>query len=523
MNLVERLLQQAAARPDALALAHRGRTMTFRELEARTARGAAFLRAQGLGAGDPVLIFVPMGLDLYEVMLSVLRTGAVAVFLDPSAGDDHVAKCCARIPPRGYLGTPKAQVLRWWVPALRRIPRRIVTARYWPFAIPFGRGGGTDDRLEPRAEDDAALITFTSGSTGEPKAAVRSHGFLLTQHAVLARTLRHEAGLLDLATLPVFVLANLASGQGTLIPDADLRSPGRITPGPVLDEIARHRPATCAASPAFFERLAEGAEARGQTLDSFRSLYTGGAPVFPGLLARLQRLAPQAEVVAVYGSTEAEPIAEMPFSEMSEDDLAAMASGQGLLAGPPVEPEIRLCVIRDAWGTPLGHLDAAAFEAMACPRGEAGEIVVAGGHVLKGYFEGRGDEETKFRVEGEVWHRTGDLGRLDAQGRLWLLGRCAARIRDAKGELFPFAVETAALQVEGVHRAALAAFRGRRILVVEGPADPDDPPDVDEVKASLSWAGLDAVHVVWRIPLDRRHNAKVDYPGLLTLLERLER
>lgn len=517
MNLVERLLEQAAARPEALALMHRGRAWTFRELESRTAKGAAFLRAQGLGAGDPILIFVPMGLDLYEVLLSVLRIGAVAVFLDPSAGDDHVAKCCARIPPKGYLGTPKAQVLRWWVPALRRIPRRIVTARYWPFAIPFGTGKGADDLLEPRAGDDAALITFTSGSTGEPKAAVRTHGFLLTQHAVLARTLRHEPGLLDLATLPVFVLANLASGQGTLIPDADLRSPGRIKAGPVLEEIARHRPATCAASPAFFERLAEAAEGRGQLLDSFRSLYTGGAPVFPGLLARLQRLAPQAEVVAVYGSTEAEPIAELPFAEMSDADLAAMAAGQGLLAGPPVEPEIRLRIIRDAWGTPLGNLDGAAFDAMACAQGEAGEIVVAGGHVLKGYLDGRGDEETKFRLDGEVWHRTGDAGRLDEHGRVWLLGRCSARIRDGKGELFPFAVETAALQVAGVERAALAAVKGRRVLAVQGSAD------TGLVNEALGWARLDAVRRVSRIPLDRRHNAKVDYPRLHALLERLER
>ncbi|MBK8725516.1 MAG: AMP-binding protein [Holophagaceae bacterium] len=517
MNLVERLLEQAAVRPEALALRHRGRAWSFRELEARTARGAAFLRGQGLGAGDPVLIFVPMGLDLYEVLLSVLRIGAVAVFLDPSAGKEHVAKCCARIPPKGYLGTPKAQVLRWWVPALRKIPRRIVTARYWPFAIPFGSGEGQDDHLETRADGDAALITFTSGSTGEPKAAVRSHGFLLTQHEVLARTLQHAPGLLDLATLPVFVLANLASGQGTLIPDADLRSPGRIAPGPVLDEIREHRPATCAASPAFFERLAEGAEARGQSLDTFRALYTGGAPVFPGLLKRLQLLAPQAEVVAVYGSTEAEPIAEMPFSEMSEADLAAMAAGRGLLAGPPVEPEIRLRIIKDAWGTPLGSMDAAGFDALRCPAGEVGEIVVAGGHVLKGYLEGRGDEETKFKVDGEVWHRTGDAGRLDGQGRVWLLGRCSARIRDPKGELFPFAVETAALQVPGVRRAALAAHKGRRVLVVEGAAEPG------AVQAGLAWAGLDAVHTVKRIPLDRRHNAKVDYPGLLTLLERLER
>ena len=258
----------------------------------------------------------------------------------------------------------------------------------------------------------------------------------------------------------------------------------------------------------------EAAEATGQPLDSFQALYTGGAPVFPGLLARLQALAPQAEVVAVYGSTEAEPIAEIPFRDMAPADLDAMRAGSGLLAGPPVHPEITLRVIRNTWGTPLAPMDGIAFNAMACTAGEAGEIVVTGDHVLKGYLDGHGDEETKFRVDGRIWHRTGDAGRLDDQGRLWLLGRCSARIQGPAGDLWPFAVECAALQVPGVKRAALAQKDGRRLLAVEG------DPDFDALAKTLAWAALDAQIPVRQVPLDRRHNAKVDYPALEALLTR---
>ena len=127
--------------------------------------------------------------------------------------------------------------------------------------------------------------------------------------------------------------------------------------------------------------------------------------------------------------------------------------------------------------------------------------------------KGEGDAETKFRVDDRIWHRTGDSGYLDERGRLWLLGRASARIADDRGELYPFAVECAARQIPGVRRAALAHQAGRRILLLE-PEAGAPPPDVTSVRSSLAWAQLDEVRVWREIPMDRRHNAKVDYAAL---------
>src|SRR5262249_11749714 len=151
------------------------------------------------------------------------------------------------------------------------------------------------------------------------------------------------------------------------------------------------------------------AQPRGLRLPSFRKLFTGGAPVFPRLLDQMQELAPAAAVEAVYGSTEAEPIAHVGRHAISAEGRKAMPGGRGLLAGPPV-PEIRVAVLRDQWGRPVGPYTAAAFAAQCQPDGSPGEIVVSGDHVLSGYLHGRGDEETKFRVDGVLWHRTGDAG-----------------------------------------------------------------------------------------------------------------
>lgn len=238
----------------------------------------------------------------------------------------------------------------------------------------------------------------------------------------------------------------------------------------------------------------------------------------PRLLDELHAMSPRARISAIYGSTEAEPIAHVERCEIESADLEAMLAGHGLLTGPPV-PAVDLRIHEDVWGTPVGPYTAIEFAAHCLPPGRPGEIVVSGDHVLSGYLHGHGDAETKFTVDGRRWHRTGDAGYLDARGRLWLLGRCAARLEDDRGVLYPFAVECSVLRHEAVHRAALVAHRGHRLLAVELRGKATDA-EWKEAVSSVSWAQLDEILVVPRIPVDRRHNAKVDYPALRAMLER---
>jgi acyl-CoA synthetase (AMP-forming)/AMP-acid ligase II len=346
---------------------------------------------------------------------------------------------------------------------------------------------------------------------------VRTHGFLLAQHRVLADDLELRPGEVDLTTLPIFVLANLASGVTSVIPDVDLRAPATVDPVRLLRQIRATRPSRSAASPALLDRLARHLGAAGERLELAR-IFTGGAPVFPAVLDALAGVAPSASITAVYGSTEAEPIARVNRGAISPADRLRIRGGGGLLAGTPV-PAIDLRVIPDRWGTPLGPYDAAAFAALPLPVDREGEIVVAGPHVLTGYLDGRGDEETKIRAGDRVWHRTGDAGCIDAAGRLWLSGRCSAKVSDAHGTVYPFAVECAASDVPGVQRTAFVQHQGGRLLVVEL-QDPSPDSAVGALRERLEWAHLDDVLVVARIPVDKRHNAKVDYPALTRLLSR---
>jgi acyl-CoA synthetase (AMP-forming)/AMP-acid ligase II len=522
MNLVEVLGEQVRQRPQAAAIIEtkRGvdRVTTFAELNHQSGRMAARLKESGIGAGDPVLIFHPMSAELYAVLLGVFRIGAVAMFLDPSAGHRHIDRCCELQPPKALIASPKAHLLRLVSSALRRVPRKFVVGPWLPGAASLVKAGPETpfDTCEPCAADAAALLTFTSGSTGIPKAAIRTHGFLLAQHQVLERHIRLVPGEVDLTTLPIFLLANLASGVTSVIPDADLKSPGRVCPKPILDQIQRLGVSRCVASPAFFERLLEGGDQARAAFVRLRKIYTGGAPVFLRLLDQLTHYAPDGQVEAVYGSTEAEPIAHLNAGEISRTDRLAMRRGAGLLSGVVIA-EIRLRIIHDRWGQRLGPFTESEFDALKLAPDQTGEIVVAGDHVLKGYLHGRGNEETKFQVGHETWHRTGDAGRLDSSGRLWLLGRCAAKIQDAHGEIYPFAVECVAMEQPSIRRAAFVNCGQKRLLAIEAGAEFNDT--VRQALAQeLDWARLDDVRLVKHLPVDKRHNAKIDYPALLEML-----
>ena len=512
-NVAHLLAGPVAERPDAPALIEAHRVTTFAQLDLSARRVAALLRARGVGVGDGVLFFEPPSAELYASLAAVFRLGAVAMFVEPSAGRAVLDAACAMWPPKALIATPKAHLLRLVSRALWRVPVKVATRGRVLGAWSLRDLGGIPplppDAVAPVDGDAPALLTFTSGSTGAPKAAVRTHGILRAQLDALGAELTARPGECEMVSLPIVVLLNLAGGATTILPDADLRRPGAIDPGPVLTQLAHHRASRITASPAFLERLADSAGPGG--LAPLDAVVTGGGPVFPDIVARVKAAAPYARVVSVYGSTEAEPIAHVADDETSEADETAMRAGVGLLAGLP-DSVVRLRIVRARWGTPIPPLGASALDAMTVPTGEAGEIVVTGPHVVRGYLHGLGDAETKFRVGEEIWHRTGDLGRLDDRGRLWLLGRASAAIEDDRGTLHPFTVECAARMLLGGRRVAVAAHEGRRVLVTEGDVD------ADALRASLAWAKLDEVRSVARIPMDRRHNSKVDYGALASLL-----
>ena len=522
MNIAQILQDHAERHPDDVALidVDRGRTrrMTFGDLDATSGRAASRLCRAGLRAGDTVLVFHPMSSELYVALAALFRLGLVAMFVDPSAGRRYIDRCCQLCRPRAMIASGKAHLLRLWSPALRRIPLKFCLGRRVPGALSLDvvRKGACDCSIHPCGPDAPALVSFTSGSTGDPKAALRTHGFLRAQHRAIEENLQLAPREVELVSLPVFVLANLASRVTSVIPAVDLRRPDAVRAAPLVGQLLRHRVTRTAAAPSFYERLIDYCEQQQVTLPGLTKVLTGGGPVSPRLLHQLQRVAPHASITVVYGSTEAEPISRISLGEMQAEDLSDMQSGRGLLAGRPV-PGLQLRIVPDQWGRRMGPFAEREFARLCQPAGCSGEIVVSGRHVLSGYLHGGGEDENKFRVGEDCWHRTGDAGYLDAAGRLWLLGRCAARLDDRRGALYPLGVESAALRYDYIRRAALTAHRGQRVLVIELKRRVVEP-DFGSLLKSLAFAGVDSIRIVKRLPVDKRHHAKVDYTALREML-----
>jgi acyl-CoA synthetase (AMP-forming)/AMP-acid ligase II len=469
-----------ARHPDRVALIDgRGRRTSFAALLARAEALAGHLAAQGVGRGTRVLVAAPLDAGLYAGLAAIWHLGAVAVFPEPAMGLRGLRHAVQVAQPEvlltggiyGLLQTFGGPVFRG-TRSLRRAAR--VTGRGAP--VPAAR----------LAADDPALISFTSGSTGAPKGILRSHGFLRAQGAAVESFLGGEAGGdevggCDLTTFPVFVLTALAAGRTSVLPDWRVSQPQAATVAGLAAWLETTGATRALLPPAICETLARGGVPAG-----LHQVFTGGGPVFPDVLAGMLRARPDLAVTVVYGSTEAEPIATLQANEIAPEDWQAMAAGEGLLAGVPV-PGIALRIRDD-------------------------EIEVAGSHVVAGYLDPARDAETKRREGQVVWHRTGDAGRIDAQGRLWLLGRQGGAVLVDGRRVWPFQIETAARGWPGVRRAALVDRAGQAVLVVEGQGGAED------------WAlraralGINDLRIVPRIPMDARHGSKVDRAALLRML-----
>jgi olefin beta-lactone synthetase len=509
-SLAARLADRARQHPDRTAIVEyrrgRARRTSFGELAAQAAHTAARLHAHGVVPGDRVLLFVPMSAALYVALLGCMHAGAAAVFVDAWADRRRLEAAVRVARPVAFIGTWKAELLRLVSPSIRRIGIRL-------------RAGRVSTAWHGRAEpvtvtpDHPALITFTTGSTGPAKAAARSHGFLWAQHLALARHLDLREDDVDMPTLPIFVLNNLALGVASVLPDFDPRRPADIRPAAVWSQIHAEGVTTTSGSPAFYDRLLAWGEARNERLP-VRALFTGGAPVLPPLARRLRDgVAGAAHVL--YGSTEAEPISGIEAGELLRADADDGGMG-GVCVGRP-DPGVDLRILRAA-DHPI-DASAGSLATLEVARGETGEVVVTGPHVLSGYLDDPEAERwSKIHDGRRVWHRTGDGGRLDRAGRLWLMGRVRERVRRDGGVWWSLPPEVGALRHPAVRHAAYLGVadpvRGQRaVLCVECRTGITDA-DRAEVVRLAGPSPVDELRVVRAIPRDPRHASKTDTEAL---------
>src|SRR5690606_13466254 len=248
--------------------------VSYTELHQQVQAAARALSDAGLRRGDRVLVFVPMGVPLYRTVLALFHIGATAVFLDEWVSRSRLEVCCRMADCRGFVGVFKARVYAWFLPALRRVPIWLGTS------LPR-TSKDNPVPMAPVDPDEVALITFTTGSTGTPKAAKRTHHFLHAQFRALIDTLSPKAGEVDVTILPIVLLLNLGVGATSVIVPYKAGKTGSRNIPNIWNQLTRHGVSRITASPYFVTLLADYALKTDSKLPSLRRVITGGAPVFP--------------------------------------------------------------------------------------------------------------------------------------------------------------------------------------------------------------------------------------------------
>lgn len=471
-NLLDHFAAAVERHPDRIAIVDgQGHAVSYRQLQARARGLAGKWHRKGLRPGDRVLLAMPVNADLYASLAALWSLGVTVVLPEPAMGLAGLRHAARVTKPKAFCAAGAFALLKFLLPEL------------WPLRLLLPR----EDRVPPPSSavqgDNTALISFTSGTTGQPKAIPRSHAFLMAQHDAIAPLLNSDQEERDLVAFPVFTLINLAAGRTTILPNWKMRHLDRLKPDQLARWIREQRATRILVPPSLCETLAACPDTA-----PLHTVFTGGGPVFPDLAEAL-RSKSGLDVICVYGSTEAEPIAHLDAAEITNSDRQQMAEGAGLLVGYPVT-QIQLRIQDD-------------------------EVQVAGKHVNDGYLDPAHSAENKIPEGTLTWHRTGDAGRLDDSGRLWLWGRLGTDVETPAGRLFPFAIEVAARHWPGVIQSALLHLNGAPVLCVQG-----NGKHLQDWTEAAKAFGVSRVDQVQKIPMDNRHRSKIDRKKLMRQLQR---
>lgn len=496
------------------------RRTTYRELDALSDRYAARLSAAGIGAGVKTIIMVPSGSELYVVVFAVLKLGAVPVLVDPGMKLSRMLGCYRAARAEAFVGVPRAQLLRLAFRGSFSTLRTVVTTgRPTPWARRTLHGGTpataapTPSAPEP---DDLLLISFTTGSTGAAKGVETTFGALTGTTEQVCSLYGHTEADRCLVTSPSFGFLHLLVGATCVLPRTVPARVASTDPRMIADVVERFRATAMFGSPALLDPLARYLDASGRTLPSLRCVVSGGAPVSTDVVGTLQpRLAEGGLVHVTYGATEALPITSIDAGEILEQDLVATAE-DGVCVGRPV-PGLSLRIIRIT-DDPLPQWS----DSLLAPPGEIGEIVISGPTVSRCYHaHEQADRTMKIAGEDRVWHRTGDVGRIDSAGRVWFCGRKSEIVETAAGPLYTVPCERVFDTHPDVYRSALVGVGPRPdqkpVLCVElrGGTAAEDWPVIEAELRELGgrYAAARPVRTFLprrSLPVDIRHNAKID-------------
>ena len=401
-------------------------------------------------------------------------------------------------------------------------------------------------------------MIFTSGSTGPAKGVIYEHGMFNAQVDLIRDRFGIQPGGVDLSGFPLFGLFNAAMGTTTVVPQMNPSKPAKANPARIVEAIEDLTVTQSFGSPALWQRVVTYCEEHQLRLRSLRRAFSAGAHGYRqparaahrsaryrteirrgsattagrGPIARGEANCAQAEVYTPYGATEALPVASISSREVLDETAERTRTGAGTCVGRAF-PGVSIKIIEINHG-PIATLSMA----RELPAGQIGEIIVQGPSVTRSYLrKPLAEAEAKIADPHEdhdatapvpFWHRMGDVGYLDHQGRLWYCGRKSHIVTTEKGLLFTEPCEaifnehprSPAVRVVGVVRKPEHAGDQTPVIIVEPRPKQFPLRNADRQKFAAELRDLAAanpltldIHTVLfhrSLPVDVRHNSKIN-------------
>jgi long-chain acyl-CoA synthetase len=443
LNVAMPLDYAARINPRARFLTGGSDVFDFERMDAAARRFANVLASLGVTAGERVALLLPNTSSFVICYYGTLKLGAVPVplhagspapevafYLTDSAASVLVAAgSCVEAAADGFASVATCHHLIVDVPDSEAVaPPTLRLTELLTMA-------GEEFETAPTRPDDVAVILYTSGTTGRPKGARLTHFNIFFFSQLLTRELwrltRDDVIVMTAPAAHIFgqAIVNVACTAG-----AQLHLLPRFDVAGFLQAVDEQHVTFFAGVPALAQHLLRTPLLRGRGLGSVRLVMFGGAAVDPELM-RAFRSRFGVEVITGFGMTEA-----VPVTFLTADTIERAPSGS---------------VGRAVWGTRVRIVDEAG---QSLPPGEPGEIVVRGPQVFDGYHNRRDDTAAVWR---DGWFRTGDIGRLDEDGYLFILDRLKDMIKRSGYSVYPAEIERVLHTHDAVAEAAVVGIPDR--------------------------------------------------------------
>ncbi|NWK96246.1 fatty-acid--CoA ligase [Sphingobium lactosutens] len=426
--------------PNAIATVDRGRRRTWAQVGDRIARLAGLLIDAGLRPGDRVALLAQNS-DLYlDYMLGVWWAGGVLNPVNIRWTVDEIAfsltDCTTSILIVDDHFSPMIPALRAAAPTLRLI---LTTGPAAPECVDYesALAAATPVTDRVRNGEDLAAILYTGGTTGRPK------GVMLTHRALTASAMSHAGsgecapGACMMHTAPLFHVGAMAGVIAALLRRSRHVFVPAFEPEAVMGAIQHNGVTDVFLVPTMIQALLDHPRFPDHDLSSIERLIYAASPISPALLDRTVAAMPRAGFVQAYGMTETSAI--VTLLGPSDHDPAAYASGRVRSVGR---------------ATMSAELRIAAPDGCDMPPGEAGEILVRGESVMTGYWNR--PQETADALQAG-WMHTGDLGRMDEAGYLYIMDRLKDMILTGGENVYSAEVEAALASHPSVQQCAVVA------------------------------------------------------------------